>query len=393
MLARIRNLEAEVQGREDLLGAIEGSMDGLWDWNILTGDDYLSPVWKRSLGYEPSELPDRVETWQRLVHPEDLPKAFAAVEAHLERGEEYSVVLRYLRKDGSIAWMLARGVAFRNDEGEWARMIGTHTELTALKEAEQSLAAAGERLEAEVRERTRALDQHVQMLQTTNADLERFVRSAAHDLQEPVRAIVSFAQLLEEECRDSLSGDAAEYMGYVQDGARRLQGLIQDLHRYGRVGRRIDEPEATDLGRVAQTVLESFEDEIEATGFNVSVGDLPVVDGVAQDLEQLFSQLVDNAIKYRREGESSLRITAEVDDAHWRISFEDNGVGIDEEYQEQVFEVFRRLHSRSDVDGNGIGLAIVRRAAMTHGGDVALESEAGRGSTFHVTLPRSGAVH
>lgn len=244
-------------------------------------------------------------------------------------------------------------------------------------------------LESELDERGTA----IASLEATNADLERFVQIAAHDLQEPVRAIASFTQLLQEECGEALSGDAVEYMAFVREGAARLQGLIHDLGSYGRVGRRRDEPQSCDLGEIVATVLTSAEAAIQDAGIEVTVHELPIVQGIPADLREMFRHLVDNGIRYRGDEAPFLRISSALEDGRWCISVEDNGLGIDDQYQEQVFEVFRRLHGRSVIEGNGIGLAIVRRAAKKHGGDVSLQSELGKGSVFRVDLPRTMNEH
>lgn len=148
-VARLRAENQALRRKSDeqgqLLYMIESSLDGVWDWNIVTGDDYLSPRWKNMLGYEDEELANRVESWQRLLHPDDVAVGYAAVQAHWEEGKPYEVVLRYIRKDGSIAWMLARGRAIQDENGNWVRMAGTHTDLSPLKRVEEELRESRER--------------------------------------------------------------------------------------------------------------------------------------------------------------------------------------------------------------------------------------------------------
>lgn len=234
-----------------------------------------------------------------------------------------------------------------------------------------------------------ALAEEIERLRAANADLERFVQMAAHDLHGPVRAVASFAQLLDEECAGTLSDSAAEYMDFVRDGAVRLQALIRDVGSYGRIGRGGDARGPCDLGAIVGEILDSVAADVEMAGVEVTVGRLPVVDGYASDLEQIFRQLIDNAVRYREEIDPCVRIFASAEDEHWVISVEDNGIGIETEHRDQVFEAFRRLHGRSEVEGHGLGLAIARRAARGHGGTLSVESEKGQGSVFQVWLPAS----
>lgn len=230
--------------------------------------------------------------------------------------------------------------------------------------------------------------EEMERLRARNADLERFVHMVEHDLQAPVRAIASFTQLLDEECAGTLTGTAEEYLKFVREGAVRLQGLIRDVGSYGRVGRERKAYGPCDLGAMVDGIIDDAAGDIAAAGVVVTVGGLPVVDGCGPDLKQMFQQLIDNAIRYRRESDPVIRVFGSDKASHWQVSIEDNGIGIPEEFREQVFEVFRRLHTRGETEGNGVGLAIARRVAMGHGGTLSVESEVGRGAVFTVSLPK-----
>ena len=240
------------------------------------------------------------------------------------------------------------------------------------------------------REQARAeLEERTQELERSNGELERFAYVASHDLQEPLRKIVGFAELLEQRYEDAFDQDGREYLEYVVDGARRMQRLIKGLLAYSRAGRATPTPETVDLARLVEQVLDVLQLRIEEAAAEVAVGELPTVWGDAGQLSEVVTNLVGNAVKYGPAGGATITIEAQPA-RHGRmveITVADDGIGIETRYAEQVFEVFRRLHGPAEYPGTGIGLAIARRFVEANGGRVWVLPNEPAGSVFHLTIP------
>jgi PAS domain S-box-containing protein len=239
-----------------------------------------------------------------------------------------------------------------------------------------------------LRESERALESYMDDLQRSNEELQRFAYVASHDLQEPLRSIVSFSQLLERRYRGKLDQDADEYIAFIVDGGNRMQRLIQDLLTLSRIETLAGEPVPVDAGRAVMDALVAFNGQVRELGGTVTVGPLPTVRTDPRQLEQVFANLVGNAIKYRREGVPlEIRIAAKRTNGMVEFSVADNGIGIEEQYYDRIFEMFRRLHTHDKYSGTWIGLAVVKRIVERCGGTIRVESRPGEGSTFFFTLP------
>jgi signal transduction histidine kinase len=240
-------------------------------------------------------------------------------------------------------------------------------------------------------ERKRAqamLQERLDQLARSNEELERFAYVASHDLQEPLRMVVSYMQLLKERYHGQLDERADRYIDYAVDGGKRMQQLINDLLTYSRAGRGERPFEPVDCNRLADDVLRSLRVAIGEAGARVTRGELPTVLGDASQLGQLLQNLFGNAIKYRApDREPAIALEAELVDDAWRFALRDNGIGIEPRFLERVFIIFQRLHRKEEYAGTGVGLAICRRVVERHGGRIWVESAPGRGSTFYFTLP------
>jgi len=224
-------------------------------------------------------------------------------------------------------------------------------------------------------------------LARSNADLEQFAYVASHDLQEPLRMVTAYTQLLGERYRGKLDETADKFIGYASEGAQRMQVLIQDLLAFSRVGRNGAVLGSVDCNSVMAEVLQTLGPVIQESGAVVTHGDLPAVWADRTQMSQLFQNLTGNAIKFRGKKPPMISVEAEKADGKWRFSVRDNGIGIAPEYAENIFVVFQRLHARTEYPGNGIGLAICKKIVERNGGKIWVESEAGAGSTFKFTLP------
>lgn len=224
-------------------------------------------------------------------------------------------------------------------------------------------------------------------LQRSNQELEQFAYVASHDLQEPLRMVASYTELLAQRYAGNLDEKADKYIAYAVNGAKRMQALINDLLTFSRVGTRGQPPEPTDCNRVVETVMQGLARKIEETETEVIVGDLPEVMADESQLGQVFQNLIANAIKFQGEGSPRIEISGRENGLICEFCVADNGIGIDPEFHERIFVIFQRLHERGKYPGSGIGLAIVKKIVERHGGRVRLDSAAGAGARFTFTMP------
>ena len=241
---------------------------------------------------------------------------------------------------------------------------------------------------AKVEEAHTAIAAQAIELERSNADLEQFAYVASHDLQEPLRKIAGFCQLLERRYKGQLDEKADQYIEFVVDGAKRMQDLINDLLAFSRVGRTTDRFVPVKLGAAVDAGLANLGTVPDEQGATIDVGDLPTVDGDPRLLTALFQNLIGNALKFRGEADPVIRVRGDVDGDVCRLTVADNGIGIEPEYGEQIFTLFQRLHNKSQYEGTGIGLALCKRIAEFHGGSIRLVTDGGSpGATFEVVLP------
>jgi signal transduction histidine kinase len=227
----------------------------------------------------------------------------------------------------------------------------------------------------------------VDELARSNADLEQFAYVASHDLQEPLRMVVAYTQLLSERYRGKLDENADKFLGYASEGAMRMQVLIQDLLAFSRVGRGGRESGSVDCNAVFDEVLQTLASAIQESGAAVTRGMLPAVRADRTQMAQVFQNLIGNALKFRGKEKPVISVQVEKADQQWLFDVTDNGIGIAPESAENVFVIFQRLHTRAEYPGNGIGLAICKKIVERHGGRIWIEPRAGSGATFKFTLP------
>ncbi|HEY9679897.1 MAG TPA: ATP-binding protein [Drouetiella sp.] len=242
---------------------------------------------------------------------------------------------------------------------------------------------AAEVLERRVQERTAELTQ-------SNEELRQFAKIASHDLQEPLRAVQGFANLLQESTRDKLDQDSLEFIDFILDGTARMQSLIQSVLLHSNIPNKEDAEEvdiATDCNSVIEEVLANLDATIKDNHAKLEVDNLPVVAVSRLQLIQLFQNIVSNGLKYRGEAAPQIFITAEKTVNEWLFSIRDNGIGIDPKYADKIFDMFARLHGKTKYSGTGMGLAICKKIVNSHGGKIWVESEVGQGCIFLFTLP------
>lgn len=329
---------------------------------------------------------DRARSLTSHLEPAAAPAYLATlVHAIAEGRTSFDTETSIVTRGGARKTVQVRSAALPGHEASYDRIIVAFADVTAQREAERVLRDSRVVLEESVRERTEELEVTAEQLRTSNEELQRFAYVASHDLQEPLRKIVSFSDLLAEEVGDSLGEDARGYVERVTDASRRLQQLIEDLLTYSRAGGSI-ELEAVSADMVLHRALDALSAAVEESGAVVTHDPLPEVMANATQLQQVFQNLIGNAIKYRGVNPPTIHVTAEHEGDHRRISVTDNGIGFEAEYSDQIFVIFQRLHGKARYGGTGIGLALAKRIVEGHGGRIWAESEPGRGSTFIFTL-------
>jgi len=232
------------------------------------------------------------------------------------------------------------------------------------------------------------LKELIKKLEISNRELEQFAYVASHDLQEPLRMISSFTQLLEMRYRDRLDDDADDYIDFIVEGANRMKKLIDDLLMFSRLNTEAKPFESINMGELTNAVISYLKPTIEETNAKITQEPLPIIRGDPSQIRQLLQNLISNAIKFRGDEPPEIHISAEELEKEWLISVIDNGVGIDLEHQDKIFKIFNRLHTREEYPGTGIGLAICKRIVNRHGGKIWVESEPPKGSTFYFTIPK-----
>jgi PAS domain S-box-containing protein len=281
----------------------------------------------------------------------------------------FSIDHRITRPDGTIRWIHEQAEIERNPSGEPVRMLGVVQDITDRKLVEYEMA------------------QRAQELARSNAELERFAYVASHDLQEPLRMVTSFTQLLAQRYKGRLDADADEFIGYAVEGATRMQRLIEDLLAYSRVGSAQRRPGRIKADAALNRAVANLRAAIQDSEAQVTAEPLPEVTADEAQLSMVFQNLVGNAIKFRSGPGPKIQVRSERQPGFWQFAVQDNGIGIDEKHRERIFTMFQRLHPRSVYPGNGIGLAICKRIVEGHGGRIWVESAPGQGSTFYFTLP------
>ena len=346
--------------------------EGIFGLDLDGNHTFVNPVAAEMLGYPIEELLHKHSHTichhtraDGSLYPEDecpIYKAFNDATVQHVRDEVF------WRKDRSSFPVAYTSTPIKED-GKLVGAVVTFRDITERKRAEEKLAHA------------------MADLARSNAELEQFAYIASHDLQEPLRMVASFVQLLGKRYKGKLDGDADDFINYAVDGANRMQILINDLLAYSRVGRRGKEFKRLSCEIVLNQALSNLQNLIEQNGAVVTRSPLPVVMGDDIQLMQLFQNLIGNAIKFSGDRTAHIHVAAEPMADNWIFSVRDNGIGIEPEYFERIFSIFQRLHDREQYPGTGIGLAICKKVVEHHGGRIWVESVPGTGSTFYFTLP------
>ena len=345
--------------------------DGNLDYYNQRWFDYTGMTLEETMGWG----------WQPVLHPDDLQNCLNRWTDSLTTDRPYEVEYRFKRaSDGAYRWHLGRALPRRNEAGEILQWVGTCTDIEDFKQAQDALRQMNDELEARVNERTADL-------MRSNEELQQFAYVASHDLQEPLRMIGSYTQLLARRYQGQLDEKADKYIAYAVDGVNRMQTMIQDLLGYSRVGSQEPNFQETSANRIVDIALVNLSAAVKDSGATVTVEPLPTFLADATQLVSLFQNLIGNAIKYSGEKPPCVYIRACRQEDKWVFSVKDNGIGIEPQFAERIFVIFQRLHGRGEYSGTGIGLAICKKIVERHRGNIWMESETGQGSTFFFSLP------
>lgn len=348
--------------------------------------------------YQYTGLPHDVtkgDGWSAVLHPDDLERTWQVWRHSLETGEPYEIEYRIRRYDGTYKWFLGRALPLKDEAGKITKWFGTCTDVDDQRKA-------AEIMEQRIKERTDALHKSNQELHRSNQNLEEFAYAASHDLKEPMRKIQLFSGRLMDDLADRLNETERGYLNRIIKATDRMNTLIDDLLMYSHVNRGAELEEKVDLNQKIARVLEDLEVEIEEKGAVITVSQLPTIMGHRRQLQQLFQNLISNAIKYHKAGvQPQVQITAhrlsgneslpvatdKPKDQYCLIEVVDNGIGFEQEHADRIFNVFTRLHGNAEYKGTGVGLSIARKVVENHGGYIWAEGNPGVGAKFSLLLP------
>ncbi len=388
-----QNEAALLESEERHRLAIETARIGTWSYNFLSNELNCSSEGRKMLGFD--ELEDlNSHSFTNIVHTDDLQSVIEqfTLDKKYPGNDTYDLEYRILHpQTQNIKWIRIRGKLYFSTEGTPQKLIGTLMDITDEKTAK-------EKLEKTVRERTLELQQMNEQLVKSNQDLEQFAYIASHDLQEPLRKIQTFIQIVE---RESFKKEIVKmYFEKIKTSAERMSELIRGVLNYARLDKNEAQFTHVDLNQILEEVKLDYETLISAKHAEIKTSKLPVIKGLPTQLRQLFANLLSNALKFCSES-PLITITGNVlsanDTTKWpqlekglqyaELNFTDNGIGFEQQYAEKIFLIFQRLHNKLEYNGTGIGLALCKKIVENHHGIITAKSENGQGATFTILLP------
>ncbi len=362
-------IEASVRESEERFRSLAAALPQLiWSSKEDGSIEYVNPLWRTYAGWSADEPPPN-DPWHTLLHPEDREAYLERWAAAMKSGETFETQSRLKHMpDGTYRWFLCRAVPLRSSKGAIVRWFGSCTDIQEQMNSATKLQAAND------------------ALRRSNSDLEQFAYAASHDLQEPLRMVAIYTQLLKEEYAGKLDSNAGTYIDFAVTGAQRMEALLKNLLSYAKIANTseaADREDANEALKVAQLNLSAI---IKETNASITSDELPIVWIPRFHLIRLFQNLLSNAMRYRGDLSPVIHVAARRTGHCWTFSVRDNGIGIAPEYLTQIFGVFKRLHSQQ-YEGTGIGLAMCQKIVERSGGHIWADSEVGKGSTFFFTLP------
>ena len=364
-----KKAEEKLKRSETILQeATKLSKVGAYEWDVKNDKFIFSREWRRIHGVKEKYLSS--EELMNISHPEDIPKVKKALDNALRDTKPYDIEHRIINQvNGEVRYIHAMGTVLKDENGNPIKMYGVADDITESKLAE---------IERE---------NLIKDLRRSNEELRQFAYITSHDLQEPLRTMSSYAGLLKYRYESQLDQDADDFIEFMVSGAARMKSMIQGLLDYSRVGTRGEELKNFNSEEAVNYALSDLTSFIKENNAEITCDKLPVIYADKDQIAQVFQNLIGNAIKFRREDETpKIHISARKDD-EYVFSVSDNSIGMEAEYTDKIFEIFKRLHAIGEYEGAGIGLAIVKRIIDRHGGRVWVKSALDVGSTFYFTIP------
>ncbi len=360
--------------------AVEATSDAIWDWDLENDQIYRSDNFQKLFGHPIDAYTTNNQFWLKNIHAEDVDRTSRKIYEFFKSDKTRWVQeFRFRKADGTYAFVVDKGIVIRDSQGKPIRMIGATQDITEIRAKEQELL----NVSSELIERTKELE-------ISNLELEQFAYTVSHDLQEPLRMITGFMQLLNKKYEPILDAKGKKYIHFAIDGAARMRQIILDLLEYSTSGNN-DSQEKVCLSKVMGEILEIEKQQIENLGAVVRVGSLPEIIGSRISMFQLLKNLFENALKYRSlSHKPEIHINAMNADGYHLITFEDNGIGINPEHNDTIFQLFKRLHTTDEYSGTGIGLALAKKIVESHSGRIWVEPSTSGGSVFKFILKQVG---
>jgi PAS domain S-box-containing protein len=367
---RKRAEEAAKQGEEEFRNLANSIPQLAW---MTDAQGWIFWYNNRCYEYTGASLEDmRGWGWERLIHPDHVEHVLSFVNQGWKSGEPFELTLQLRKHTGEFRWFLTRAIPIREVKGRLVRWFGTNTDIHDQKLTEQTLQV------------------QTQLLEQSNSELAQFAFVASHDLKEPLRVVANYSQMLLKLYKDKSDPDASVFTEHITSAVKRMYALLNDLLSFSRVGAQSLALGPVDCQRILDSALANLETTIQETHATVVVNNpLPEILGDETQLVQLFQNLLSNALKYRHPDKAPrIEISVEKSPTQWNFRFKDNGIGIEAQYFEKIFELFQRLHGRDQYSGTGIGLSVCKRIVERHEGTIGVESTIDVGSTFFFSLPK-----
>ncbi len=358
----------------------EATNDVIWDWDIVNQTYHRSKAIERFFGKEASKSLNSLDFWKDNFHPEDLPKIKDSIREALANPltNRWELEYRIYNEDGKILYVIDRGVISRNGDGEAIRMVGAMSDISEQKH-----------MTIQVNDLNQTLQKHTLELERSNEELEQFAFVASHDLQEPLRMISSFMNLLQRKYGDRLDEKGHQYIHFATDGAKRMKQIILDLLEYSRTSRPSEGEEEVDMNEVLSEFILLRRKLISEKNASIISERLPILTTYKAAIVQVLHCLIDNALKYSKEDiPPHIELAVFEGIKEWKFSIKDNGIGIEHQFHSKIFVIFQRLHNKDQYSGTGIGLSIAKRHVEFLGGKIWLESVLGEGTIFYFTIPK-----
>jgi two-component system, chemotaxis family, sensor kinase Cph1 len=369
-ISDLKKVEKELENsKKKLTLALENGNIGMWEWHIRTNEMVWDERMKKMLTIENKVFDSKYPTFEKFINDEDIPHFREAINNTLKYNMPFETVFRTHGENGESKYISTKALLSRTKNGKPVSLSGVCFDITSMKKgSEQVLIKLNEEL------------------LRSNRDLQQFAYVASHDLQEPLRMVSSFTQLLALRYEDKLDQDAREFIRFAVDGAKRMYDLLNGLLAYSRVQSKGREFSKVKMNDVLEKVLQNLALKIVEKKASISIGKLPVLFADESQMIQLVQNLIENSIKFSI-NKPVISISAKLENDYYKFSVKDKGVGIESQYYERIFQIFQRLQPKATHEGTGIGLAICKRIIERHKGRIWLESEPGKGSIFFFTIP------